>query len=465
MKKKTLLAVLLVMTLLLSSCSLIVKDEAVDAATVILKMGDKEITKAEVQEAVQNELADMYQTYAYYGTQLDVSDPEVIQTARDRAVASLKQDMALRAKAAELGFDQLTEEETAKAKEDAQTNWETAKSYVKSYYLTEEQQALEGEELDKAIQEQLDAFGVTLEDYEKTAADQITDDKLREYAVKDVTVSDDEIREDYNSKVAADEEKYKEDAASWVTASNKGTSTLYYTPAGVRRVKQILIKFKEDDQTAIDDANSKITDANSRITAANSKITAAQEIIDNEEAAEEDKAQANEDLTAANTELETANADLEAAQAELKTATDTAFTNLDADADAVLEALKENPDSWDQLLEEKNEDPGMKAGAANAEKGYAVCEGMTGFDSAFVDAAMALKTVGDVSDKVRGETYGYYIIKYVGDDAEGAVDYDSVKDALHDALLSTKQDEAYTAAVQQWVDEAGIREDLNALKN
>ena len=131
MKKKVLLAVLLVMTLLLSSCSLIVKDKEVDAATVILKMGDKEITKAEVQEATQNELADMYQTYAmYYGTQLDVTDPEVIASAQSRAVTALKQDLALRAKAAELGFDQLTEEETAKAKEDAQSSWETTKSYI-----------------------------------------------------------------------------------------------------------------------------------------------------------------------------------------------------------------------------------------------------------------------------------------------------------------------------------------------
>ena len=131
MKKKALLAVLLAMTLLLSSCALIVKDKEVDAKTVILKMGDKEITKAEVQEATQNELADMYQTYAmYYGTQLDVTDPEVIASAQSRAVTALKQDLALRAKAAELGFDQLTEEETAKAKEDAQSSWETTKSYI-----------------------------------------------------------------------------------------------------------------------------------------------------------------------------------------------------------------------------------------------------------------------------------------------------------------------------------------------
>ena len=465
MKKKALLAVLLVMTLLLSSCSLIVKDKEVDAKTVILKMGDKEITKAEVQEATQNELASLYQTYAsYYGTQLDITDPDVVASAQSTAVTGLKQDMVLRAKAAELGLDQLTDEEKAHAKEDAESGWETAKSYVQNYYLTEEQKALEGEELEKAIQEQLDSFGVTMEDYEKTAADEIVDQKLRDYAVQDVSVSDEDVKADYDSKVAADEEKYKENAASWTTASNNGTTTLYYTPAGIRRVKQILIKFKEDDQTAINDANGKITDANSRITAANNKISAAQEIIDNEEIAEEDKTQSREDLAAATEELNTANADLEAANAALKAATDTAFANLDADADAVLEALKENPDSWDQLLEEKNEDPGMKAGAVNAEKGYAVCEGMSGFDSAFVDAAMALSSVGDVSGKIRGASGGYYIIKYVGDVAEGSVDYDSVKDKIHETLLADKKDTVYTETLNAWIEEAGIKEDLGALK-
>ena len=464
MKKKALLAVLLAMTMLLSSCALVVKDKEVDAKTVILKMGDKEITKAEVQEAVQNELAEMYQTYANYGSQLDVTDPSVIEAAQNPAVTRLKQDMTLRAKAAELGLDQLTEEETAKAKEDAQASLETAKNYIKSFYLTEEQKQLEGEELEKAIQEQMDALGVTPEVYEKAAADQIMDDKLREYAVKDVTVTDEEVTADYDSKVAADEEKYKENLSSWASADRVGT-TLYYAPAGIRRVKQILIKFKEDDQKAIDDANSKVSDANSRITAADNKISAAQETIGSEDASEEAKSAAQENLDAANAERETANADLEAAQAELKAATDTAFTNLDEDTDAVLAALAENPDSWDQLLEEKNEDPGMKAGAVNAEKGYAVCEGMTGFDPAFVEAAMALKSVGDISGKVRGETYGYYIIKYVSDVQEGKVDFDSVKDALRESLLSDKQDQTYADTVEQWVTEAGIKEDLNALKD
>ncbi len=450
MKKKALLAALLAMTLLLSSCALIVKDHAVDAATVILKMGDKEVTKAEVQEAVNNQLYDMAQYYAMFGSSLDTSDPEVVAQAQSSAITALKQDMVLRAKAAELGFDQLTEEETAQAKEDADAGWESAKSYIKSNYLSDEEKQLEGEELDQAILKQLEKLGVSYEDYETQAKDSIVDSKMRNDIIKDVEVSEDEIKTDYDSKVAADEEKYKENLSAWANASNNG-STLYYTPAGIRRVKQILIKFKADDQTAIDDANGKITSATNLVSAAETTLAS-------EEASEEDKA-------AAQADLDKTTADLEAAQTELKAATDTAFANLDEDADAVLAALAENPDSWDQLAEEKNEDPGMKAGASNAEKGYAVCADMTGFDPAFVEAAMALQSIGDVSGKIRGETYGYYIIKYVSDETEGSVDYDSVKDAIRSALLTSKQNDTYTQTVNQWVEEAGIKEDLGALNN
>ena len=451
MKKKALLAMLLVMTLLLSSCALIVKDEAVDKSTVILKLGDKEYNKAEVQNYVDNVLYQMYQNAYNSGVNLDVTSSTVIASAQDTAIKQLKQDMTLRAKAAELGLDQLTEEETAQAKENAASNLETAKLYVKYYMLDEESQNLEGEELDKAIDEGLAQLGVSLEAYEKAAVDEVVDSKLKEYAVKDVTVSEDEIKAEYDAKVAADEEKYKENATSWVSADNNNTTTLYYAPAGIRRVKQILLKYKADDQTAIDEAKSKVSEINT-------KISDAQKVLDNADATEEEKTAAQADLDAANAELEDANKALEEAR-------NTAFANLDEDADAILASLAENPDSWDKLMEEKNEDPGLQAGAPNAEKGYAVCEGLTSFDSAFVDAAMALKSVGDVSGKVKGEAYGYYIIKYVSDVPEGPTDYESVKETVKSGVLSTKQDTVYTETIEQWVKDAGIKEDLGALKN
>ena len=450
MKKKALLAVLLAMTLLLSSCALVVKDEAVDAATVILKLGDTEYTKAQVLAHTDNVLYEMYQNANYSGQSLDVTNASVIASARSTAVEQLKEDMTLRAKAAELGLDQLSDEEKAQAKEDAEGSFDYAKEYVKAYMLNAEEQKLEGDELEAAIQKGLDQLGVSFDSYVKSAEDTIIDNKLKEYAVKDVTVSADEVKAEYDSKVAADEGKYKENAVSWTTADRSG-STLYYAPAGIRRVKQIMLKFKADDQTAITDAKSKVTEINT-------KISDAQKILDNEEATEEEKTAAQADLDAANAELEEANKALEEAR-------NTAFANLDEDADAILAALAENPDSWDQLMEEKNEDTGLQAGAPNAEKGYSVCEGMTSFDSAFVDAAMALKSVGDVTGKIKGEAYGYYIIKYIGDVTEGPVDYDSVKETVEKSLLTTKQNTVYDETVAQWIKDAGIKEDLGALNN
>ena len=78
---------------------------------------------------------------------------------------------------------------------------------------------------------------------------------------------------------------------------------------------------------------------------------------------------------------------------------------------------------------------------------------------------MALEKVGDVSGKVASDTYGYYIIRYESDVQEGAVALDTVKDSIHDTLLSSRQNETYQATVDEWVKAAGIKEDLGALNN
>ena len=457
MRKKALLAMLLALTLLLSGCALIVKDEAVDNATEIIRMGDQVITKDKVKAEVQNQLDSMAYYYSLYGSSFDATSAENIAAAQEEAVKDLKQDLALTAKAAELGLDQLTAEEEEKAKTSAQESYDSALDYVKTNMLQDS--GLEGEELDKAAADKLTELGVSLDAYIESAKKTAVDDKLREYAIKDVAVTDEEIKTEYDSRVEKDKETYGENAGSWASAANNGT-TLYYTPAGVRRVKQILTKFKDEDQTAIDDAKKAQTDANTAVTAANAKVSAAQETLDTEGITEEIQTQAEADLKAANEELEKANTDLDAANKAVEDATNKAFENIAADADEILQQLKDGED-WQKLMDEKNQDPGMKSN----EKGYAVATGMTGFDSAFVDAAMALAKPGDVSDKVKGSSYGYYIIRYDSDEAEGAVSLDDVKETISSALLSTKQNEAYNAAKEQWVEEAGIKVDMNALKD
>jgi len=451
MRKKTLLAVLLAMVLVLSGCStIIVKDQAVEDATPILTLGDEVITRKQVMNTRDNVLLNQYYMYASYGIDpaqlgFDINNPDTIAAAQEYAVTALKNDMALRAKAKELGLDALTEEDNAKLQEELDKRTADDRAQVKAEFFADTE--LEGEALEEAITAKMDEIGRTKDYYTELISAEIMDTKVRDYICKDVAVTDEEIQADFDSKVTADQEKYAENAGSYASAAN-GTTTLYWAPAGVRRVKQILIKFKDEDNKAISDAQAKVT-------AANGKITAAQSVLDDEAAAEDAKAAAQADLDAANKELE-------AAQAELDAAKKAAFANIDADADAVTEALA-NGEDWAKLAEEKNEDPGMKAGAVNAERGYAVAAGMTGFDAAFVDAAMALEKVGDVSGKVAGNSNGYYIIKYESDVPEGAVALDSVKDSIHDALLSSAQDQVYDTTVAEWVEAAGIKENLGGL--
>ncbi len=460
MRKKALLAVMMAMVLLLSGCALVVKDEAVDNAREIIRMGDQVITKKEVIEKAEEELYNNYTLNAMYGYSYDVTDPDNIARAQESAVDALKQDMALTAKAKELGFE-LTEEELETVKADAQSDLDYIISSAKNY--VEGADEMDEEALTAAAQKMAEEAGYTLDAYIESNTKSKLEEKLREYAIRDVAVTDEEIQAEYDSKVEADKTSYEGKAGSWASAANNGT-TLYYTPAGVRRVKQILTKFKDEDQTAIDDANQKLTDANTARTAAQAKIDAANETLALEGDTEEIKAakeEAQADLEAARKELDEADTALTNATSELTAAQDKAFANLDEEVDAILASLDAEGADWQAIMDEKNQDPGM----TNNEKGYAIAADMTGFDSAFVEAAMALEKPGDHSGKVKGTSYGYYIIRYESDEAEGPVALDTVKEKISSSLLSTKQTEAWNAAKAQWVEEAGIKVDMNALKD
>ena len=451
MRKKVLLAVMMLMllTLVLTGCRLIVKDQEVDDATPILTLGDDVKTKKEVKEHIDGELANL----ADYG--YDTTDKDIISQVKDHVIDELKEQMVLDAKIKELKLSDLTEEDEAQIQEDAQETYDYYTEMVKAYYLYDS--GLEGEALDEAAHAMLNSF----DSYVENARTDYINNKLKEYAIKDVAVTEDEITAEYDSRVAADQEKYAEDAGAWTDAYMSGTK-LYYTPSGVRLVKQILIKFKDEDQAAITAAKSALTDAETKVSDAGKKVEDIQAIIDSEESSEDDKAQAQDDLTAAKADLDAAETEKGDAQAALDAALAAGYANIDAEADEVLAEIANGAD-WDTLMAAKTEDPGMQGNSDAAVNGYTVAAGMTKFDSAFVEAAMALGAVGDITDKVPSKMYGYYIIKYVNDAEVGAVSLDSVRDTISSDLLPTKQDTFYENTVQSWVDNADFKEDVKAL--
>lgn len=229
MQKKALLALLLMLTMVLSGCSLIVKDEAVDAARVVIRVGDKTYTKAEVQAQVDSTVQQYQYLYAMYGMTFDTTDTEMMDSITDSVIDGLIENAVLLAKAKELGLDQsLTDEDKAQIDADVADEMDYLRqSAASSFGLDLEADA---DEINKKLEE----MGYTEEMVYQNVYDYALMDKAEEYAVKDVTVSEEEITAEFNTQVENAKASYADNLSAYGQAVLNG-STVYYRPAGYPR--------------------------------------------------------------------------------------------------------------------------------------------------------------------------------------------------------------------------------------
>ena len=227
MHKRALLACLLVVAMLLSGCSLVKKDLEVDAATPILTVGEKVFTKGEIQSAVNSYLAQMQSYYSqYYGQNIDVTNAEIIADAQKNVIDQLTEQTVVEAKAKELGFDQLSEED----QKEVDDLWQSYYDMIKSYLYSDSE--LSEEELDKAITADVtNYFGMTKESLQASKVQEL----LRADTVKDVTVSEDEIKAEFDKHVEEAKTNYETSLSAYGSSFNNG-SVVYYRPAGYRRL-------------------------------------------------------------------------------------------------------------------------------------------------------------------------------------------------------------------------------------
>ncbi len=409
MHKRVILALVLVFALLMStSCSLIVKDEAVDRATPVIEVAGKTFTKGEVKdqiEAIHDYNEQMY-TY-YYGMTYDRNSETAVADAKEQAIQSLIESAVVDAKLAEYGFDSFTEEELAEIEVAAQEDFDLYYDTVKNFYFGGSE--LTGDELDAAIRaEMMNMVGFnTLEGAQEQIKYTKSQDKLIAEINKDVVVSEEELTTEYNARVESAKVSYDAAAYTYGSALING-ETPYYAPEGYRYVKHILLQFTAEDQTAISEIETAIANL----------------------PAGEDAAELNDQLAAAKEQ---------------------AYANLQPKVDEITAKLAEGVD-FETLIAEYNEDPGMNGETA----GYPVCATSIDWVTEFKDASMALTDVGDVSAPVRSE-YGIHLIKYQSDIASGEIGLDNVREDLNAELLSTKASENIETALAQWVEEANAK--------
>ena len=416
MRKRVLLALVLVMALLASTgCNLIVKDEAVDRATVIIEVGNKTYTKGEINDQLDL-LMDYYaQMYAAYGMPFDANDEATVAEMRTSVINGFIDEAVVTEKITAGGFDQLSDEEMAEIEAKVDEDYQVYYDSVDLFQFGSSD--LTGEERTKAIEAEMVKMGYpTREELLNNELLTAAQTKLREDVVKNVVVTDEELTIEYQARV--DEAKASYSALPGQFGSDLTNKTaIYYTPAGYRYVKHVLISYAAEDQN-------KITDLESQISSKEISV-----------------ATATENKEALSAELADLNAQLEEALANANAA-------IQPTVDEVAAKIAAGED-FNALIEAYNTDPGMTADAI----GYPVSNDSLNWVESFKNGAMALANVGDVSDAVYSN-YGVHFIKYESDIAEGPVALEDVKDEIAAELLTIKQDTFFNDTIDQWIVEA-----------
>ena len=328
MRKRVILAFMLIFALVAaSSCSLIIKDEEVDKQTPIIEVVGKTFTKAEVNEQVEAVMDYEEYMYSMYGISYDRTDASTISMAQDSAIDAMVQQAVLEKKAADLGLDVLSDEEKAEVEESVDSTYTLYSDSVKSAYFADTE--LEGEELDAAVEAKMAELAYpTREELVESETNAKVLEKVRDEAVKDVTVSEEELQEAYNTHVESAMTTYGNSPSSYGTDVQNG-ATIYYVPAGYRYVKHILIEFTDEDSQAISDLESQISQKQTELSTAETSLADL-----GEDASADDEATAQNRATLSET-VEARTAEIADLESQLEDAKEAAYAAIQPTVDEV----------------------------------------------------------------------------------------------------------------------------------
>lgn len=390
-----LLGILIAAMMLMSACAVKESEETATASASPEATASEQVIVAEVNgEPIYYD--QFHSIYANACQSYGISEDDETNGAylKNMIMESLVNEKIMTQKLTENGYMKLTDEQNAQAEKEA---GDYLNSNIDSYYGEQIKAGLGEGYTDEQYQEAkapyeqqiLTAMGYnTKQEFIDFYKITIAEDAAKKALVGDIAPTEEEVQAQYDENVAKDQETM--DATPSTYESNVASGVpVYYVPAGVRQVLQVLIKIDDDWSGAI----KTLRDAGN-----------------------------------------TAQADylLEKALADIK-----------GEADDVLSKIKSGSITFADAITTYNEDTGMP------EAGYSVVTGGTTFVEPFTTAAMGLKAIGDVSELVPTD-YGYHIIQYVSDVPAGAIAYDQVKQELTDSLTTTKQDEAWQTIVDEW---------------
>ena len=453
---KKILSLLLCLCLLFSAAALAEDTAAAELqdTDVLATVNGTELTWADVAPVYDSLVSS-------YGNYYDLTDSANVELFRAVAMQNKINEVIMQAKIAELGIA-LTDEEAAAAEEDAQSDWDNAiSSYISQQHsdLTDESSQEDKDAANAEAVQYFNDLGYSPESLKENYKQYALYDKLEATIVQDVTVTDEEVEALYQELVESDRALYENDIAAYVDYNNYvdqmamyamyyGTDSsmdyAWYRPAGFRAVKHILLPVDAELMQTYQDLQARLEEQVESETEGDEESAAA--------AAAEETADA--EATAEPTEEPVTQEQVDEAKAAI-------LASIADKIDEIYAKIEEGVD-FDELIAEYgvNEDgtasdPGMTSEPYKT-SGYEVSSASTNYVAPFVEAAFSVDNVGDVSAPYIS-SYGVHIVKYIADIPAGPIEMtEAQREAKRTELLTSKQNELYTATMDQWNQEADI---------
>ena len=381
-----------------------------------------------------------YEAAASYYAQNGMSIDAYADSIKQSILEMLVQQAVLDAKAAELGLDQMTDEQRAALEAESAANFETYIDTYKTYFATEGASDEEAREQTIAAMAE---YGVTQESLLEQMLKSYADEQLHTYVTGDVAVTDEEVKAEYDAMVADDESSYTDNDTAYNRARSSG-ATIAWNPEGYRAVKHVLIKF-DDEQ------NTQFTTLQNTLKSLNDELAALDKPAEEKAEGDADAEPTEGDADAEPTEAPRSREEIQAEIGRIGAEKEALYSQLLPQAQQVIDEFNGGAD-FDSLIEKYNADPGMQ-NEPTATEGYAVAADSTAWDPAFTEGAMSIGAVGQISAPVYG-MYGIHVIYYLKDITPGPVPFEDLEETVRSNALSQKVNQTYNDQVNAWVEEA-----------
>ena len=407
--RKKLVALLAAALLLLTStaCHMVYKNQEKDYAQVMFSVNGKEYTKGDIMH--------LYEAYrnTYGLTDENQETPAYIDNYHkvlDQIYSELMEIELITQYGSEIGITGLTEKELAGVQGDLDQMEEMLQTSVR----TEVEQEAENdptmdieEEIARRLEEKRAYYGLSTGEYRERIEKEALRSAVRKYLEENYVPSEEDIQDFYDTNLADQKRLLEEDMNNFSVFARSNLTM--YIPSGLRYVHSILIAIPTDVRS---------------------------EIMKLRAGSEEDQEKAQQML-------------------------DTELAKIEARANECYNKLQAGAD-FESLLDEYGDDPGMKQGAENREKGYILYEGDESYDKPFMEAAFALQKPGDTTALVPS-AFGYYIIRLDEITQEKTLSLEECRDNIQMYIKNEMAQNAYGDKIEQWKRQADIVEHKDRL--